>query len=820
MLSKKINDAVILFGDFNQRTIHWTSNGDGTVCVSNTHELSDISCRFLDIISSCELTQHSIHATCNGNQLDLVFTNDLDVHVDIAEKANTSTHDALETCISLNADIKSPPTTHRTVYNYKKADWNAILCALSCICWSSLFMNASVDEAFSLFYDLLFATIKDYIPLVKTKGFKFPSWYTGELISLIRDKEKYHKDFIKNGRNKESHYYVNFSLLRSQIKVMQKELHAEFVINIGNSMKNNPKRFWGYVKSVKASGNLPNVMKYNDLTFSTSQDIANAFNIFFKKVFKPKCFMSAFIRLKNYIFINVPIFKIPLQTPNGIKKKILEMNPHTCSGHDKLSITVLIKCADILCIPLSMLFNMCVLQGVYPNILKRSNVTPIFKQKGTKDVVDNYRGISIEPVISKLFQSIIKDHLSLHVQKLICNEQHGFLPGKSTVSNLICYSDFISKALDNKTQVHSIYTDYSKAFDIVPHGLLMNKLYCQFGFRDNILRLFESFLNNRFQRIVINGVESAWTQVTSGVPQGSILGPLLFIMYINDLPRELSNSKCLLFADDGKFFKIIKSITDCIHLQNDLDAILKWCQLWKLDLNLSKCYVMNFSLKRSRNIVFNYMLGNKTLKYVDEIKDLGVLFTPTLNFENHVNFIVNKAFRMLGFINRVLKDFKDPSVLCTLFNAYVRSRLEYASCVWSPTQQYLSDRIERVQKKFTRVLCYRSNIDYKSFDYIDRCSFFNLQTLSSRRQICDLIYLHKIINNKINCPYLVNEITLYAPTRVMRRKPLFYVKAKLCARKGSYFPRVLLCANSNENIDVFHFTSIYAFKRQIRQYFI
>ena len=530
--------------------------------------------------------------------------------------------------------------------------------------------------------------------------------------------------------------------------------------------------------------------------------------------------MSGFNQLTDYMFNSVPIFKIPLQTPNAIKKKILEMNPYTCSGYDKLSITILIKCVDILCIPLSLLFNMCVLQGTFPNILKRSNVTPIFKNKGKKDDMENYRGISIEPVISKLFQGIIKDYLSLHVQKLVCDEQHGFLPGKSTVSNLTCYSDFISKALDNKTQVHSIYTDYSKAFDIVPHGLLLNKLYCQFGFRDNILNLFESFLSNRFQRIVINGVESVWTQVTSGVPQGSILGPLLFIMYINDLPRELSNSKCLLFADDGKFFKIIKSLSDCLQLQNDLNSIFSWCHKWKLDLNLSKCYVMNFSLKRSRNIVFEYAFGTTKLKYVDEIKDLGVIFTPTLNFSNHVNYIVNKAFRMLGFINRVLKDFKDTTVLCTLFNAYVRSRLEYASCVWSPTQDYLSTRIERVQKKFTRNLCYKSNIDYKSFDYIDRCSFFNIQPLSSRRQISDLVYLHKIINYKVNCTYLVNEITLYTPARIMRQKPLFYVKARICARKGSFLPRVLTIANMNERIDVFHFTSLYAFKRQIRQYFI
>ena len=124
-----------------------------------------------------------------------------------------------------------------------------------------MFINTSVDEAFSVFYDILFAVIKDYIPLVTTKSFKYPVWYTGELISLIRDKEKCHKDFIRNGRNKLSQSYAKFSSLRSEVKLLQKDLHAGYVIDIGNSMKNNPKRFWGYVKSVKASKKLPSVMK-------------------------------------------------------------------------------------------------------------------------------------------------------------------------------------------------------------------------------------------------------------------------------------------------------------------------------------------------------------------------------------------------------------------------------------------------------------------------------------------------------------------------------------------------------------------------------
>ena len=391
------------------------------------------------------------------------------------------------------------------------------------------------------------------------------------------------------------------------------------------------------------------------------------------------------------------------------------------------------------------------------------------------------------------------------------------------MSNLICYNDFISKQLEDKNQVHSVNTDFRKAFDVVPHGLLLEKIYCQFGFRRNILSLFESFLCDRYQRVVIEGIDSVWTLVTSGVPQGSILGPYLFIMYINDLPRQLKHSKCLLFADDGKLFKVICTLLDCINFQIDLTAILDWCNTWQLELNISKCFVVNFSLKRTKNIVFDYCFNDHCLPYVTEVKDLGVIFTSTLNFSNHVTFIVNKAFRMLGFINRTLKSFNDTDVFKCMYFSYVRSRLEYCSQVWAPTKTTLIDKVERVQRKFTRQLCFKKNINYKEVGYHQRCEIFKLQTLFARRNVSDLVYLHKVINNQINCSYIVGEISLSAPERRQRHrasKPIFSVKAKMCVRKDSFLPRVSKLANDYREIDVFNFTTVLSFKYRTRPYFI
>ena len=188
----------------------------------------------------------------------------------------------------------------------------------------------------------------------------------------------------------------------------------------------------------------------------------------------------------------------------------------------------------------------------------------------------------------------------------------------------------------------------------------------------------ESYLQNRFQRVVLNGVESTWVTVTSGVPQGSILGPLLFIMYIDDICEQCKNSESLLFADDGKIYRVIKYIADCLKLQLDLDRIYKWTIDWKLDLSLDKCVTICFSNKIRNKIIYSYKFGSHVIENVNTVKDLGVYFSSNLNFKHHIEFIISKASRSLGFAYRSTKCFKYNSVLLTLYKSYVRSRLEYS----------------------------------------------------------------------------------------------------------------------------------------------
>ena len=677
---------------------------------------------------------------------------------------------------------------------------------------------SSVNEALSHFYDIIFAVIKDSVPVVTINTHKFPHWYSRTLINTIREKEHAHKRYTKHGRDTNSEAYRTFSRLRTEVKSMQKLCYMEFVQDVGENIKHNPKRFWSFVKSQKSSRILPKVMNYRGVDQSTLKDILYAFSKYFESVF----LIDDGTNLPFCNMIDVPQFKLPTITPTLMKNEILALDAHSSNGYDNVSAMFVIKCADQLSFPLSTIFNMSVKRGEFPSLLKRNNVIPIFKRKGGKTCVESYRPISIQPLICKLFERIVNKALRKHLTGLICDQQHGFSPSKSTVTNLLVHNERITQALDNSLQMHTVYTDFQKAFDQVSHRHLLLKLREQFGIAGIDLDWFKSYLSDRYQRVVLYGAESDWVPVTSGVPQGSVLGPSLFIMYINDLPSQLQSSECLMFADDAKISKVISSVTDCISLQNDLNLLFAWCCKWRLSLNLNKCFHMNFSLKRSRNITFNYFINDVIIETVKDIKDLGVFYTYNMNFNLHITEIVKKSFCMLGFVRRVMKPFSDPKVLLTLYNSYIRSRLDYCSPVWSPSAQNLIDKIERVQKRFVKFVSFQSGVRYDNFSYMDLCNRFKLTSLEARRNVSDLTFFNKLLTNKVNCPFLLSNVYFSVPVCNTRNLSLFHTikKGRIKVRKTSYLPRTTILASSIPiDTDFFDANNV-LFRKSVSVYFI
>jgi hypothetical protein len=379
--------------------------------------------------------------------------------------------------------------------------------------------------------------------------------------------------------------------------------------------------------------------------------------------------------------------------------------------------------------------------GVCPEIWKCSSLTPIHKN-GDKSDIRNYRPISKQNVFMKLFEKIIHLRISEHVNSQISTKQHGFMPNRSIQTNLSKYTNYIANSLENSSEVHSIYMDISKAFDKVNINLLMSKLK-RFGIGGQVWLWLRSYLVGRKQYVSFNGSQSSEFTPATGVPQGSILGPVLFLIFFNDLTYVIK-SQLLLFADDAKIYRNIKTSSDCYAIQRDIDATLNWCELNSLSLNVQKCNYMVFSNKRAP-VPFNYSINGALINGVNEVKDLGVIFDSKLSFRSHVQCIVKKAYRNLGFIMRATKDFQNLNCIKYLYYSLVRNGLEFASQIWNPQWVTYIFEIEKVQKKFTRYLNFKSSSP--RVEYADRLTRFEMNSLEHRRTLTDMLYLFNLVHS-------------------------------------------------------------------------
>jgi len=420
---------------------------------------------------------------------------------------------------------------------------------------------------------------------------------------------------------------------------------------------------------------------------------------------------------------------------------------------------------------LYLLFTRSLSEGVVPTQWKFANVTPIYK-KGTKSDPSNYRPVSLTSVISKLMERLIAEDILVHLRSnnLLCAQQHGFTPGKSTSTNLLEALDVWTEALSHGLPVDIIYMDYAKAFDTVPHERLLRQIQ-SLGINDQALLWVRSFLTSRHQRVIVNGALSETSEVTSGVPQGSVLGPVLFTMFVCDIPSQINNMVAM-FADDTKLYSAIQDPPDeyTRDLQSDIDRLQAWASRMQMLFHPDKCVTMHLG----RNIPHHEYTMQKqdgtpyTLKTVDKEKDLGVLIDHKLTFSQHIQAQVNKASRTLGALKHTYSAISKESFLL-LYKSLVRPHLEYASVVWSPSLKRDKDAIERVQRRATRMVQGLSHLSYP-----ERLTELKLPTLEYRRQRADILATFKIlkgldhVNHTKECQVCGNSMfkpAVYSSTR-------------------------------------------------------
>ena len=420
---------------------------------------------------------------------------------------------------------------------------------------------------------------------------------------------------------------------------------------------------------------------------------------------------------------------------------------------------ILKYCSRRLALPLSLLFELSHKNGVIPTEWKHANVVPVFK-KGSKNKVENYRPISLTCITMKIFERIVKRELMIHTSKFIDFRQHGFVGSKSCTTNLLDFCDNIARNMNNKVRTDVVYFDFSKAFDSVHHDIILKKLKYDYGIDGLLLNFICNYLKEREQTVVLGNCKSSPKNVLSGVPQGSILGPLLFVLFINDLHRGLSNDTSIaLYADDTKIWRAIKNEGDTNILQMDIDLLNHWTVINRMKFNLDKCHVLTLHNSNKNYHIEGenspYTLGSVPLKTVDMEKDLGVDMTPKLNWEHQINRLCSKASQKLGLLRRNCFFVKDFNRARVLYIALVRSIFESCSVIWRPTNISLMRKVEGIQKRALKWVFGEENISYSCQSvYWKKCKKVNVLPMCYRFEFTDLILFHKILHGliQINFP--------------------------------------------------------------------
>ena len=381
--------------------------------------------------------------------------------------------------------------------------------------------------------------------------------------------------------------------------------------------------------------------------------------------------------------------------------------------------------------------------GVLPTQWTTAIVYPVYK-RGNRSHAKNYRPISLTSSICRVMETIIKDAILNFISKhhLIGRNQHGFLPGRNTSTQLLQALNEWTTSYENKEDVHVIYTDFAKAFDKVSHQKLIQTLY-SYGIRGDALRWISSFLSERTQRVSVKGNLSTKLEVVSGVPQGSVLGPLLFILYIEDLKgSSATDCQMSLFADDSKIFSF-----NTVNLQVSLNNVSEFVKERQLMLAPEKC--KHLCISRATTDV-ELKLNYETIPTFEEVVDLGITVDSKLSWRSHISKLKNKAFARCY---QILNSFSTKNIwtLRKAYITYIRPLLEYNSVIWNPHYKKDVEAVESAQIYFVKKLFRRSNIPSDS--YQQRLYMINLETLEYRRLKFDLILVFKIINNLIDIPF-------------------------------------------------------------------
>lgn len=750
-------DEIMLCGDFNLPDIVWSTHEEECFLIPS-HIVTSSQCSLIDGLNANFLQQVSNITNYMGKQLDLFFTSDwtnfTDIHNILPLVNIDNFHPPISFSYCCNSPVDSSPVISYR-YNFLKANFNALNTFFLSIDFDTLLSSPDIDEAVCKFYGILLHGFNMYIPSVRDRGFSSsPTWFNRDLRRLRNKKNRAWNNFLKF---KTDDVYLEFVELFNSFKSLLDSNYNNYLNDMAVQLKTNPKLFWKFVNSKRKSDQFPNFMSFNGESTNDPLLIANLFKDFFASSYSANSFIVD--ESKFHHMHSCP--ELPLSSISysdlQVKQYLDRLKQDASPGPDNVPEIILKNCAESLAAPLGTLFNKSLISGRFPDFWKISYIRPVHK-KESKSNINNYRPIAKLSSIPKLFELMIYDSIYSLCSELLIHNQHGFMKNRSTVTNLVEVSSFYINTMEAGYQTDVIYTDLSKAFDLLPHSVICFKLK-KLGFPGFLIKWISSYLENRKYCVKFRSATSDPYFANSGVPQGSHLGPFLFIFSINDVDSIIKNSKLSIYADDMKIYNKITSQTDAITLQEDLDSFKNWCDNNNLSLNIGKCASISYT-RCTTPLIINYSFDNKSIIRVSHFKDLGVYFDNKMTFKHHFENIIGKANSMLGFVKRWSKEFEDPYILKSLFISLVRPNLEYASQVWCPYYQDHIKRLESVQKNFLRYSLRHLNWVNPLIlpPYSNRLILLQLNTLESRRTIADILFIVQVYNGQIKSDFARNQV--------------------------------------------------------------
>ena len=736
---------MFITGDFNFPVINWETLTIGGRTADNTKSAQLL----LDFMEQYFLEQMVFTPTRGQNILDLFMTNKTSLIGDVkSEPTDLSDHNLVQ--VGLTFHPTHPQQRQRTklegfrALDWHNGDYDILREELAKVDWPKLHAESDFQSFPEVFTQSLLSSCQKVFQDVKVPRGR-PSCFKKlrRKKAKIRARAKALRDKGQFAAAEEADdSLAKICLEMKDLALSRRSTRERKAVE---KIKSDPRYFYSYAKSFsKGKSGIPLLHKEDGSTVTDPKEIADVFQ---------EQFCSVFSDPKNPN-TKEPTFKTPELTfldegleikDEDIIKVCKELEITSSPGPDGIPAKILKECAEILAVPLGLMWRDSLRLKKVPEFYKMGYVTPLYK-KGDRSSPKNYRPVTLTSHVAKLFERIVRSHMVAHFEKngLFSKKQHGFRAGRSCLTQLLGHIDWVLQTLCGEKDVDTVYLDYSRAFDKVDIRLLLAKMK-RYGVHSDIVEWMESFLTGRTQKVVLDGSKSEIAIIISGVPQGSVLAPLLFLIFINDLEKEVKDSILSFFADDSRAAKDIATEDDMAKLQADLNRVMDWSTRNNMVLNEEKYELLSHRHNPGKDCQPLPMTGTEyittsgtTITPSDSVRDLGITVCSDLSWRPHIVKVAKKGRCMAQWVFGVFSG-RDRELMITTNKTLVRSQMEYCSPLWNPQGVTDIQLLESVQRGYTAKIA-----GMKDLNYWQRLKALDLMSLQRRRDRYAVIHMHKV----------------------------------------------------------------------------